>query len=107
RVSGPLDVGERRHQKSAEGAFRIRPITVAAPFPAGHVSDLHPRLLASHAAQRLGQPGSVQNWPGASGTAALQRLMAAAPDGYPPMLHGFGGLAVTPHLIPVAYDPRV
>jgi tripartite-type tricarboxylate transporter receptor subunit TctC len=87
-------------------AYPDRPITVAAPFPAGHVSDLHPRLLAPHVAAALGQPVTVENWPGASGTAALERLRDAAPDGYTVMLHGFGGLAVTPHLVSVAYDPR-
>jgi tripartite-type tricarboxylate transporter receptor subunit TctC len=88
-------------------AYPSRPIRVAAPFPPGHVSDLHPRLLAPHVTERLQQPVTVENWPGASGTAALERLKATAPDGYTLMLHGFGGLAVTPHLVPVGYDPRV
>jgi tripartite-type tricarboxylate transporter receptor subunit TctC len=83
-----------------------RAITVVAPFPPGHVSDLHPRLLAPHVAKTLRQPVTVENWPGASGTAALARLKDVAPDGYTVMMHGFGGLAVTPHLVSVGYDPR-
>jgi tripartite-type tricarboxylate transporter receptor subunit TctC len=81
-------------------------ILVVAPFPPGHVSDLHPRLLAPHVAEALHQPVTVDNWPGASGTVALTRLKDVAPDGYTVMMHGYGGLAVTPHLIDVAYDPR-
>jgi tripartite-type tricarboxylate transporter receptor subunit TctC len=83
-----------------------RAIAVVAPFPAGHVSDLHPRLLAPHVAEALQQPVTVENWPGASGTMALERLKDVAPDGYTVMMHGFGGLAVTPHLVNVGYDPR-
>jgi tripartite-type tricarboxylate transporter receptor subunit TctC len=48
----------------------------------------------------------VENWPGASGTVALERLKDAAPDGYTLMVNGFGGLAVSPHLVSVGYDPR-
>jgi tripartite-type tricarboxylate transporter receptor subunit TctC len=82
------------------------PITVAAPFPPGHVSDLHPRLLAPHVADALQQPVTIENWPGRSGAAALERLKDVEPDGYTVMLHGYGGLAVTPHLVNVNYDPR-
>lgn len=80
-------------------------VVLAAPFPAGHVSDLHARLLAPHVSEALEQPVRVENWPGASGTAALGRLRDAKPDGNTVMMHGFGGLAVTPHLVPVDYDP--
>jgi tripartite-type tricarboxylate transporter receptor subunit TctC len=80
-------------------------IVLVAPFPRGHVSDLHPRLLAPHVGEALQQPVTVDNWPGASGTLALERLKHVAPDGYTLMMHGYGGLAVTPHLIKVSYDP--
>jgi tripartite-type tricarboxylate transporter receptor subunit TctC len=86
--------------------YPSRAIAVVAPFPPGHVSDLHPRLVAPHVAETLQQPVTVENWPGASGTAALERLKDVAPDGYTVMMHGFGGLAVTPHLVNVTYDPR-
>jgi tripartite-type tricarboxylate transporter receptor subunit TctC len=83
-----------------------RAIVVVAPFPPGHVSDLHPRLLAPHVGATLGQPVVVENWPGASGTVALERLKDVASDGYTLMVNGFGGLAVSPHLVDVSYDPR-
>jgi tripartite-type tricarboxylate transporter receptor subunit TctC len=82
-----------------------RGIRLVAPFPAGHVSDLHARLLAPHVGEALHQPVTVENWSGASGTVALERLKDAAPDGYTLMMHGYGGLAVTPHLVKVTYDP--
>jgi tripartite-type tricarboxylate transporter receptor subunit TctC len=53
----------------------------------------------------LRQPVTVHNWPGRSGAAALERLKALEPDDYTVMLHGYGGLAVTPHLVDVNYDP--
>jgi tripartite-type tricarboxylate transporter receptor subunit TctC len=80
-------------------------IVIVAPYPPGHVSDLHPRLLAPHVGEALRQPVIVDNWPGESGTLALERLRHVAPDGYTLMMHGYGGLAVTPHLIEVSYDP--
>lgn len=36
----------------------------------------------------------------------MERLKDVAPDGYTVMMHGYGGLAVTSHLIEVSYDPR-
>jgi tripartite-type tricarboxylate transporter receptor subunit TctC len=89
----------------SSASYPNRPITVVAPFPPGHVSDLHPRLLAPHVADTLRQPVTVENWPGRSGAAALERLKDVEPDGYTVMLHGYGGLAVTPHLVEVGYDP--
>jgi tripartite-type tricarboxylate transporter receptor subunit TctC len=82
-----------------------REIVLAAPFPPGHVSDLQARVLAPHVGRALRQPVTVVNWPGASGTLALEQLKQAAPDGYTLLMHGFGGLAVTPHLMKVSYDP--
>lgn len=70
-------------------------IVLAAPFPPGHVSDLHARLLAPHVAEVLNAPVTSENWPGASGTVALERLRDTAADGYTVMMHGYGGLAVT------------
>jgi tripartite-type tricarboxylate transporter receptor subunit TctC len=79
-------------------------VCLVAPFPPGHVSDLHAGLLAPHVAEALQQPVRVENWPGSSGTVALERLRDTAPDGYTVMMHGHGGLAVTPHL-KVTYNP--
>jgi tripartite-type tricarboxylate transporter receptor subunit TctC len=93
-------------QAAMTGAYPNRAISVVAPFPPGHVSDLQSRLLAPHVADALQQPVAVDNWPGAGGTVALERLRDTPADGYTVMMHGFGGLAVTPHLVDVAYDPR-
>jgi tripartite-type tricarboxylate transporter receptor subunit TctC len=88
-----------------QSSFPDHPIVVVAPFPPGHVSDLQPRLMAPHLSAAIGQPVNVENWTGASGTAALERLKAAAPDGYTIIVHGVGGLAITAHLLEVGYDP--
>lgn len=86
-------------------SYPDREVRLVAPFPPGHVSDLHARLLAPRASEALGQPVTLDNWPGESGTVALGRLKDTAPDGYTVMMHGYGGLAVAPHLLEVAYDP--
>lgn len=86
-------------------SYPNHPVVVAAPFPPGHVSDLHARLLAPYVGEALHQPVTVDNWAGAGGTVALERLKGVAPDGYMLMMHGYGGLAVAPHLVKVNYDP--
>src|SRR5438105_119545 len=88
-------------------SYPEREIVLAAPFPPGHVSDLHARLLAPHVAEALQRPVSNENWAGSGGTLALERLRDTAPDGYTLMMHGYGGLAVTPHLVEVTYNPTI
>lgn len=86
-------------------SYPEREIRLVAPFPPGHVSDLHLRVLAPHVAEALQQPVTVENWSGESGTAALERLKQSPPDGYTLMMHGYGGLALAPHLLEVGYQP--
>ena len=89
----------------APGAYPAREVRLVAPFPEGHVTDLHARLLAPHMAEALSQQVIVDNWAGESGTVPLERLKNTEPDGYTLMMHGYGGLALAPHLMRVNYDP--
>jgi len=81
-----------------------RPIVLVAPFPPGHVTDLECRKIAPLLAEALGQPVTVENWPGKGGTVALEKMTHVAPDGYTLILHGLNGLVIAPHVMKVGYD---
>jgi len=59
-----------------------RPISLIVPWPAGGSTDLTLRILADEAGERLGQPVTIINRPGAAGTLVAPLLKMAAPDGY-------------------------
>src|SRR6218665_2952083 len=78
-----------------------RPISFVVPFPPGGITDSNSRLLAKILSDKLGQPGVVDNRPGAGGSvgggggggggwmggdAAVRR----PPDGYT-MIYGTSG----------------
>ena len=63
--------------------FPTRPITLIIPFPPGGGSDLQMRILAELASKNLGQPITIENRGGASGTLGPAQMAATAkPDGY-------------------------
>lgn len=57
------------------------PVVLVVPFAAGGASDVLARHVAPLLAQALGTTVRVDNLPGASGTLAAQRVLAAPPDG--------------------------
>ena len=81
-----------------------RPIVLVAPFPPGHITDMECRKIAPLLAEALGQPVTVENWPGKGGTVALEKMKQVAPDGYTLILHGINGLVIAPHVMKVGYD---
>ena len=58
-----------------------KPISLVVSYPAGGGADLMARLIAPKMAEALGQPGVVENKPGASGTIAAGQVARATPDG--------------------------
>lgn len=82
-----------------------RPIVLVAPFPPGHNTDIECRKIAPLLAEALGQPVTVENWPGKGGTVALEKMKHVAPDGYTLILHGINGLVIAPHVMKLGYDP--
>jgi tripartite-type tricarboxylate transporter receptor subunit TctC len=64
-------------------AYPDKPITLIVPWPAGGSTDIAMRAIAEAAAKQLGQPITVDNKPGASGTLGPAVMAATAkPDGY-------------------------
>lgn len=74
----------------AQGAFPNRPVSIAVPFTAGGPTDVITRLVAEGMARDLGQPVVVENFSGAGGTIAANRIAQARPDGYALLSHHVG-----------------
>ena len=68
--------------QAVEPSWPSKPIRFIVPFPAGAVTDLVARIVASKLGERLGQTVYVDNRPGASGNLGAEALARAAPDGY-------------------------
>jgi tripartite-type tricarboxylate transporter receptor subunit TctC len=63
--------------------FPDKPVTLVVPWPAGGSTDIVMRAIAEGAAKHLGQPITVDNKPGASGTLGPAVVATnAKPDGY-------------------------
>lgn len=62
--------------------FPKRPVRIIVPWPAGGVSDIGTRRIATVMEKWLGVRLVVENRPGASGQLAVETVARAAPDGY-------------------------
>ena len=70
---------------AAAGAqeYPTKPITLIVPWPAGGSTDLTMRAMAESASKILGQPVTIDNKAGGSGTVGPATMVAGAkPDGY-------------------------
>jgi tripartite-type tricarboxylate transporter receptor subunit TctC len=54
---------------------------LVVPYPPGGTTDITARLLAPHAAERLGQNWLVENRSGANGAVGAENVARSAPDG--------------------------
>jgi tripartite-type tricarboxylate transporter receptor subunit TctC len=66
----------------AQSAWPSRTITLIAPFPAGGVTDIVARTVASRLATELGESVVVEKRAGASGVPGTVVAARAAPDGH-------------------------
>jgi tripartite-type tricarboxylate transporter receptor subunit TctC len=71
-----------------------KPIRVVIPFPAGGSSDIVGRAIASKFQEYLGQPGIVENRPGANGSIAAEFVAKAEPDGYTVLVGSIGVFSI-------------
>jgi tripartite-type tricarboxylate transporter receptor subunit TctC len=90
---------------SAQAAWPTKSIRMLIALAPGGGVDTTGRLLAQKLSERWGQPVVVENRPGAGGALATETLARSAPDGYT-MLTNSSGVAITPSLMKLSYDPR-
>jgi tripartite-type tricarboxylate transporter receptor subunit TctC len=64
------------------GDYPNRPIRIIVPQAAGSGIDLQARVLALKMNELFGQPGIVENRPGANAIIGVDAVAKAAPDGY-------------------------
>jgi tripartite-type tricarboxylate transporter receptor subunit TctC len=74
--------------------FPSKPIRVVIPFVAGGSSDIVGRAIASKFQELLGQPGVVENRPGANGAIAAEFVAKAEPDGYTVLVGSIGVFSI-------------
>ncbi|MBY0437669.1 MAG: tripartite tricarboxylate transporter substrate binding protein [Burkholderiales bacterium] len=90
---------------AAQAPWPAKPIRMLIALAPGGGVDTTGRLLAQKMSERWGQPVVVENRPGAGGSVATEMLARAAPDGYT-MLTNSSGVAITPSLMKLSFDPR-
>lgn len=90
---------------SAAGAanFPQKPVTLICIYDAGSTSDIIIRSLADSLSKELGQRVIVVNKVGGTGTLGTAELTRVTPDGYTIGMVTFGPMAISPHLMKVAY----
>jgi tripartite-type tricarboxylate transporter receptor subunit TctC len=85
--------------------YPTRPIRIITGSP-GSTSDLAARFMAQKFSERWGQPGVVDNRPGAGGVIGVEIASKSAPDGYTLVIGHVGTHASAQALYKnLAYDP--
>ena len=88
-------------------SFPSKPIRVVIPFVAGGSSDIVGRAIASKFQELLGQPGVVENRPGANGSIAAEFVAKAEPDGHTILVGSIGVFSINAALFKdLRYQPR-
>jgi tripartite-type tricarboxylate transporter receptor subunit TctC len=77
-----LPLGARPSGAQAQEAYPSRPITMLVGFAPGGGTDIVARMLSPRLQEELGQPITVENRAGASGTLAAAAAARSRPDGY-------------------------
>jgi tripartite-type tricarboxylate transporter receptor subunit TctC len=75
-------------------SFPSKPIRVVIPFVAGGSSDIVGRAIASKLQEYLGQPGVVENRPGANGAIAAEFVAKADADGHTVLVGSIGVFSI-------------
>ncbi|MGE8630713.1 Bug family tripartite tricarboxylate transporter substrate binding protein [Achromobacter denitrificans] len=91
---------------NASAAFPDKPINMVVPFGAGSATDTLARGVAKGLSERLGQPVTVENKPGAGGGIGAAYVARSAPDGYTLLMGTNGPMAANASLYQrLPYDP--
>jgi tripartite-type tricarboxylate transporter receptor subunit TctC len=85
--------------------YPIKPISLIIPYPAGGVTDITGRALATAAQKHLGQPIIAENKGGGGGTVGISLVVPKLPDGYTLGIMGSQTLTIAFHMGKVNFDP--
>src|SRR3954468_18580953 len=86
--------------------YPSKPIKVIIPFVAGGSSDIVGRVIAGKFQELLGQPGVVENKPGAHGAIAAEFVAKSEPDGYTMLVGSIGVFSINSALFKeLRYQP--
>ncbi len=83
-------------QALAQADYPKQPIKIVVGFTPGGSNDLLARLVAQKFGERMGQPGVVENKPGAGALIGTEFVARAAPDGYTLLMAPAGTLVINP-----------
>ena len=81
-----------------------KPIRWIVPFPPGGPADVVTRMLSAKLAERVGQPGIVENRGGAGGNVGHEAAAKAAPDGYT-VVFVVPAIVTNPFFLKASIDP--
>lgn len=85
-------------------AWPSKPIRWIVPFPPGGPADVVARVLAAKLAERVGQPGIVENRGGAGGNVGHEAAAKAPADGYT-ALFVVPAIVTNPFFLKASIDP--
>src|SRR5688572_31637392 len=86
--------------------YPAKPIRVIVPFPPGGIADLFARVIGQKFNETWGQPGVVENRPGAGGNIGAELVAKSPADGYTLVTGSIGTHAVNVSLFSkLPYDP--
>ena len=92
------------HSLAQAQSYPNKPVTIVVPTSPGGPPDTLARLLAEPMRASLGQPVVIENATGAGGTAGVNRVVRAAPDGYTLSIGHFNSHVIS-SITYNAYDP--
>jgi tripartite-type tricarboxylate transporter receptor subunit TctC len=82
-------------------------IRIVVGFTPGSATDISARMFAQKLSDAWSVPVTVENVPGAGGTAGGERVARSAPDGYTLYWGANGAMTINPSLLPSAtFDPE-
>jgi tripartite-type tricarboxylate transporter receptor subunit TctC len=95
-LSVPASAPSAIAQTDAAAGYPKQPIKIVVGFTPGGSNDLLARIVAQKFGERLGQPGVVENKPGAGAIIGAEFVARAAPDGYTILMAPAGTLSINP-----------
>jgi tripartite-type tricarboxylate transporter receptor subunit TctC len=87
-------------------AYPSKPVRIIVGFPPGGGTDVVARVIAQKLTEWWGQPVTIENRAGATGTIGADYVAKSAPDGYTLIMGHVNSTGLAPNLFPkLPYDP--